>query len=191
MRDLGERCGKHRMDRFLKREGIRSQTGYRRRSAGYRGKPTVVAPKHLNRQFTPDGPNQSGSPTSPSSAPTRGGCTWLWFWTRSHVKWLVRYAICDVCWHYIKQTLYQSAAGNSKRTKASVWREALVLGWWCRAACAALTRWNYPPASASEWLSHYCNKLNTDCDDWLACASIAVAACWMICALAKLVVSVA
>jgi putative transposase len=59
MRDLGERCGKHRVARLLQREGIRSQTGYRRRSAGYGGKPTVVAPNHLNRQFTPDGPNQS------------------------------------------------------------------------------------------------------------------------------------
>jgi hypothetical protein len=36
---------------------------------------------------------------------------------------------------------------------------------------------------------NYFNKLNTDCDDWLACANMAVAACWMICDLAKLVVS--
>jgi putative transposase len=59
MRDLGECCGKHRVARLLRREGIRSQTGYRRRAAGRGGKPAVVAPNHLNRQFTPDGVNQS------------------------------------------------------------------------------------------------------------------------------------
>jgi putative transposase len=59
MRDLGERCGKLRVARLLRREGIRSQTGYRRRSGGRGGKPAVVAPNHLNRQFTPEGPNQS------------------------------------------------------------------------------------------------------------------------------------
>ncbi|MGV0986648.1 MAG: IS3 family transposase [Limnohabitans sp.] len=59
MRDLGERCGKHHVARLLRREGIRSQTGYRRRAGGRGGKPAVVAPNHLNRQFTPDGVNQS------------------------------------------------------------------------------------------------------------------------------------
>lgn len=59
MRDLGERCGKHRVARLLRREGIRSQTGYRRRAGGRGGTPTVVAPNHLNRQFTPDGINQA------------------------------------------------------------------------------------------------------------------------------------
>ena len=31
MRDLGEGCGKHRVYGLLKREGLRSQTGYKRR----------------------------------------------------------------------------------------------------------------------------------------------------------------
>ena len=38
---------------------------------------------------------------------------------------------------------------------------------------------------------NYFNKAKTDCDDWFACANIAVAACEMICDLARLVVSVA
>mgnify|MGYP006167697413 CR=1 FL=1 len=59
MRDLGEQCGKHRVARLLRCEGIRSQTGYRRRSSARGGKPAVVAPNHLNRQFTPDQPNRS------------------------------------------------------------------------------------------------------------------------------------
>jgi len=52
MRDLGERCGRHRVARLLKQEGLRSQTGYRRRPGMRGGKPAVVAPNHLQRQFT-------------------------------------------------------------------------------------------------------------------------------------------
>lgn len=59
MRDLGERCGKHRVARLLKIEGLRSQTGYGRRSGLRGGKPAVVAPNHLQRQFKVDEPNQS------------------------------------------------------------------------------------------------------------------------------------
>jgi putative transposase len=59
MRDLGETCGKHRVARLLRQEGLRSQTGYRRRAGGRGGKPAVVAPNHLDRQFTPERPNQS------------------------------------------------------------------------------------------------------------------------------------
>lgn len=59
MRDLGERRGKHRVARFLKREGLRSQTGYRRGPSIRGGKPAVVATNHLQRQFTVAEPNQS------------------------------------------------------------------------------------------------------------------------------------
>ena len=59
MRDLGEPCGKHRVARLLRAAGIRSQTGYRRRHGSRGGRPAVVAPNHLNRQFTPMGPNQA------------------------------------------------------------------------------------------------------------------------------------
>ena len=59
MRDLGESCGKHRVARLLKLEGLRSQTGYRRRPGMRGGKPAVVAPNHLQRQFSVAQPNQS------------------------------------------------------------------------------------------------------------------------------------
>ncbi len=59
MRDLGERCGKHRVARLLKGEGLRSQTGYGRRPGMRGGKPAMVAPNHLQRQFTAAEPNQS------------------------------------------------------------------------------------------------------------------------------------
>lgn len=59
MRDLGERCGKHRVARLLKLEGLRSQTGNRRRPGLRGGKPAVVAPNNLQRHFNVSEPNQS------------------------------------------------------------------------------------------------------------------------------------
>ena len=59
MRDLGERCGKHRVARLLKQQGLRSQTGYGRRPGIRGGTPAVVAPNHLQRQFKVAAPNQS------------------------------------------------------------------------------------------------------------------------------------
>lgn len=58
MRDLGERCGKHRVARLLKGEGLRSQTGYGRQPGMRGGKPAVVAPNHLQRRFKVAQPNQ-------------------------------------------------------------------------------------------------------------------------------------
>ncbi len=59
MRDLGEHCGKHRVARLLRLAGIRSQTGYRSRPGGRGGKPAIVAPDYLQRQFTVDEPNRA------------------------------------------------------------------------------------------------------------------------------------
>ena len=59
MRDLGERCGKYRVARFLKGEGLLSQTGYGRRPGMARRQPAVVAPNHFQRRFKVDEPNQS------------------------------------------------------------------------------------------------------------------------------------
>jgi putative transposase len=59
MRDPGEPCGKHRVARLLKAEGLRSQTGYRRRPYARGGKPAVVAPNRLQREFEAEAPNQS------------------------------------------------------------------------------------------------------------------------------------
>jgi putative transposase len=59
MRDLCERRGKHRVARLHKLEGLRSQTGYRRRPGVRGGKPAVVAPNHLKREFTVTQPNRS------------------------------------------------------------------------------------------------------------------------------------
>ena len=58
LRDEGDTCGKHRVYRLMRAEGLRSQTGYRRRQGSY-GKPAVVAPNRLAQQFDAQAPNQS------------------------------------------------------------------------------------------------------------------------------------
>ena len=57
LRDEGEMCGKHRVYRLMRTEGLRSQTGYRRRQGHY-GKPAIVAPNRLEQQFDAQAPNQ-------------------------------------------------------------------------------------------------------------------------------------
>ena len=57
LRDLGESCGKHRVYRLMKQEGLRAQVGYRRRNGHY-GKPAVVAENQLEQNFDVEAPNQ-------------------------------------------------------------------------------------------------------------------------------------
>jgi putative transposase len=42
LRDVGETCGKHRVHRLMPSEGLRSQTGYRRRPGHRHGRSSVV-----------------------------------------------------------------------------------------------------------------------------------------------------
>ncbi|UNB61739.1 IS3 family transposase [Pseudomonas syringae group genomosp. 7] len=58
LRELGEACGRNRVGRLMQAEGLRSQTGYRRRPGFYGGKPTVASPNHLARQFKVSEPNK-------------------------------------------------------------------------------------------------------------------------------------
>jgi putative transposase len=51
LRDLGERCGKHRVARLMRQEGLRAQIGYGRRPGMRGGKPAIVASNRLDRQF--------------------------------------------------------------------------------------------------------------------------------------------
>jgi len=49
LQDMGERCGEQRVYRLMKSDGLRSQTGYRRKSRHLSGKPASVAPNHSIR----------------------------------------------------------------------------------------------------------------------------------------------
>ncbi len=51
LRELGEVCGKHRVYRLMRAEGLRAQVGYGRRPRPHGGAPSVIAPNLLNRQF--------------------------------------------------------------------------------------------------------------------------------------------
>ncbi|MFJ7145606.1 IS3 family transposase [Pseudomonas protegens] len=58
LREVGEDCGRHRVARLMRLEGLRSQTGYRRRPGKYGGKPAVASPNLLKRQFDVVKPNK-------------------------------------------------------------------------------------------------------------------------------------
>lgn len=56
--ELGEKIGKHRAQRLMRLAGIRSERGYSRPRGYYGGKPAVVAPNRLERQFEVTEPNK-------------------------------------------------------------------------------------------------------------------------------------
>jgi putative transposase len=58
MKEVGESCGKHRVYRLMRRENLRSQTGYGKRRPKHKtGKPSIFAPNRLEQQFDVDRPN--------------------------------------------------------------------------------------------------------------------------------------
>lgn len=59
LRELGESCGEQRVYRLMRSEGLRSQSGYRRRPGHYSGVPAVAVPNRLARQFDVPAPNQA------------------------------------------------------------------------------------------------------------------------------------
>jgi putative transposase len=59
LQDLGVACGEQRVYRLMKAEGLRSQTGYKRKPRHHIGKPHVTAPNHLAQQFDVFAPNET------------------------------------------------------------------------------------------------------------------------------------
>ena len=57
LREQGEACGKHRVARLMRSEGLKAQIDYGRRPNHHGGKPSTVAPNHLNRQSEAMKPN--------------------------------------------------------------------------------------------------------------------------------------
>lgn len=57
LREAGETCGKHRVERIMRNNKIKAVRGYKtpRRIAG---RPSIIAPNHLQREFTVDAPNK-------------------------------------------------------------------------------------------------------------------------------------
>lgn len=118
LRDLGERCGKHRVYRLMRVEGLRSQTGYRRRKSRY-GRPAVVAPNRLEQQFDVLAPNQ----------------TWVTDITyiRTHEGWLYLAVVLDLFSRQIIGWSMQS------RMETDLPLNALLMAVWRRQPKSAVT----------------------------------------------------
>jgi len=58
LRDHGESCGENRVYRLMKNAGLKAQVGYRK-PMHRGGSSHIVAPNRLQRQFTPEQPDQS------------------------------------------------------------------------------------------------------------------------------------
>lgn len=58
LREAGESCGKHRVARIMREHKIKAVRGYKapRKIAG---RPSIIAPNHLQRQFTVDAPDKA------------------------------------------------------------------------------------------------------------------------------------
>jgi putative transposase len=57
LREEGERCGIHRVERIMRRNRMKAVSGYKRHRY-VKGEPSVLAPNHLKREFTVDHPNR-------------------------------------------------------------------------------------------------------------------------------------
>ena len=58
LRDLGEKCSKHRVARLMAQEGLQDQVGYKKYRGKHGGKPALVASNILDRDFNAPAPNQ-------------------------------------------------------------------------------------------------------------------------------------
>ena len=59
LRDLGEKCSRHRVARLMREEGLQAQVGYKKYRGKHGGKPALVASNILDRDFNAPAPNQS------------------------------------------------------------------------------------------------------------------------------------
>lgn len=58
LREIGETCGKHRVARIMKANGIKAIHGYKIPRGPY-GRPSIIAPNKLQREFTVDNPDRA------------------------------------------------------------------------------------------------------------------------------------
>lgn len=82
LRDLGERCGRHRVARLMHAEGLKAQRGYGRRPSHRGGPPATIAPDRLEQRFDVAQPD----------------CQWVTDITylRTHEGWLYLAVLIDL-----------------------------------------------------------------------------------------------
>lgn len=56
LREAGETCGKHRIERIMRQNKIQAVRGYKIPKA-VKGRPSILAPNRVNREFTVDAPD--------------------------------------------------------------------------------------------------------------------------------------
>jgi len=69
LRELGETCGKGRVERLTHQNGIKAQVGYKKHKGIKGGPPSVIAPNHLQRQFSVEQPDEAWVTDITYSAP--------------------------------------------------------------------------------------------------------------------------
>lgn len=57
LREVGETCGLHRVERIMRKNGIQPVRGYKKPRT-IAGRPSIIAPNRLRREFTVDAPNK-------------------------------------------------------------------------------------------------------------------------------------
>ena len=59
LKELGESCGPNRVLKIMKNNGISAIRGYKKYKSYGRGRPQIVPPNHLNREFVVNTPDTS------------------------------------------------------------------------------------------------------------------------------------
>lgn len=59
LREAGETCGRHKVERIMRTHKIKAIRGYKAPCA-IAGRPSILAPNRLNREFTVSAPTRSG-----------------------------------------------------------------------------------------------------------------------------------
>lgn len=57
LREAGETCGKHRVERIMRAHKIKAVRGHKA-PRHIAGRPSIITPNHLQREFTVDAPNK-------------------------------------------------------------------------------------------------------------------------------------
>ena len=112
LQDLGIACGEQRVYRLMKAQGLRSQTGYKRKPRHHSGKAHVAAPNHLGQQFDVLEPNE----------------TWVTDITyiRTHEGWLYLAVVLDL---FSRQIVGWSMQGQMNKELVV---SALLMALWKR-----------------------------------------------------------
>lgn len=118
LRELGERCGKHRVRRLMRAAGLRAQVGYRR-PRHRAGRPSVIAPNRLQQQFNVARPNE------------------VWVTDITHIKthegWLYLAVVVDL---YSRRVVGWSL---QQRIKKELVLDALLMAVWRRKPRSTVT----------------------------------------------------